>query len=180
MAPADGAGGLVDEGIQAALDLLKTSVWGSYACDLIYALAIPLTWADLGASTGAVFSVVDGVQSISISSYYSGEPPASLAAFLVHEATHADYYNYSDAWISKTLERHPELSAADIHITQAPYNSIDQEFNAICNQSRVWQELGAGATSDFHNAWLGAYNQGEDFLKDAVRLTYVDQGLPEY
>ncbi len=178
LAPANGSGGPVQDGIQPVLDLLKTSQYGSYAYDLIRALQIPLEWQDLGTTRIAQFD--PNSETISISTAYKNEPLASLAASLAHEATHADYHFFSDAWIAKTLERHPEVTVANIHITQSPGDSIDQEFNAICNGARVWTELRGTAQSEFQDNWMMAYDQGEDYLKDAVRRSYASQGLPEY
>jgi len=109
----------------------------------------------------------------------SSAPAAALAALIAHEATHADYYYYPDAWIGITMARHSDLAVADIHI---PGNSYDQEYNAFCNQMSTWLELKGSATDSNNDAWLSYYNQGEAEMRSEIRTVYRSVGieLPEY
>lgn len=171
-----GPGGLLAAGLANALALLENSNAASYAYDLIRDKGIPLTWADLGDSTQAQWSGeldIDGKvihDKIEINTKLKGtSPDAAIAALIAHEATHADYAYFPDAWIAKTLERHSELTAKDLSI---PYDSINQEYDAFCNQMLAWEELKGSNTDTNNDNWYSVYYQGEATMRAEIRAAY--------
>ncbi|MBF0330512.1 MAG: prepilin-type N-terminal cleavage/methylation domain-containing protein [Candidatus Omnitrophica bacterium] len=181
IASSGGSGAVVEAGLESAMNILKDSVSAGYAYDLIQLLKIPVSWATMDAQTGAFFMPANPPPgTISVNDTFKGMAPETLAALLAHEATHADYFNYADTWTEKTLLRHPELTASDIHIINPPYNSIDQEYNAMCNQARLWKETKGSLTDANNDGWLAAFNQGPEALKEDIRRIYASLDLPEY
>jgi prepilin-type N-terminal cleavage/methylation domain-containing protein len=160
----------------AAMELLKGSASASYAYNLIQAKGITITFAVLASpTTGAEWW--SGENTIKVNSVQNGQPASALAALIAHEATHADYDFYSEAWITKTLDRHPELTREQIHI---PGNSLNQEYDCFCNGMETWKELRGSDSNEFNDSALAIYQQGENYMRTAIAKSYVDQHLPAY
>jgi len=103
----------------------------------------------------------------------------ALASIISHEATHADYDYNSQVWIDATKAAHNELTDSDIHITQAPFNSIDQEFQADAAMVQLWNVVRDGpngALDDYanHFAW------GEAAFKAWLKSFPAYASLPNY
>ncbi len=104
----------------------------------------------------------------------------SVLALIAHDAVHADYSHNPDKWITSTLERHPELTSADLHILMSPGNSIDQEYNAFKAQVTVWEEVKGDKQDENNDGWSAIMQQGEDDAKAFIRQGYTDQQLPDF
>lgn len=104
-------------------------------------------------------------------------PATAVAAIIAHEATHADYEYNSPKWINSTLEAHPELTSADLHI---PGNSIDQEYNAFSTEIQVWNQIKGSDTNDEMDGLAAMYAQGEEYLKGVLRVAYAEYDLDEF
>jgi Tfp pilus assembly protein PilE len=171
--------------ISDALDLLQTSTVGLYYYNLIQEKSISVIYDDFS-EYGLPSGVLAFWQGTDYNTIYINQtlqtqsPEAAIAAIICHEATHADYDYYPDKWTASTLSTHPELTESDLHITVYPYNSIDQEYNAFSNQINTWKELKGDGTDTNNDAWEAIYDQGEDYMKAAIRLAYAGQDLPEY
>jgi prepilin-type N-terminal cleavage/methylation domain-containing protein len=171
-----GSGALIDAGLQSAVDLLKNSSSASYAYDLIEDKKITVKLEDLGEGKGAVWISV--LNTILVNSSYQNGLASAMAALIAHEATHADYSYFPDFWINTTLSRHPELTRDQISI---PSDSVNQEYDAFCNQMAAWKELKNGFDTN-NDGWLSVYNQGEEYMRDEIKATYAATGinLPDY
>ena len=178
LASEGGSGAVIEDGLLAAFNLLKTSTTASYAYNLIEDEGIPLMFATPSADNANAGAWWDG-SGIFVNINQQSSPASAIAALIAHESTHADYDYFPDAWVDITLQRHPELQRSDI---SAPYNSFDQEYNAFCNEMETWKELKGNDTNSFQDDWLVAYNQGEEYMRNAIRGTYRANGqdLPEY
>jgi len=178
LASEGGSGASIEDGLLAAFNLLKDSTVASYAYDLIEDKGISLMFAvpPVGAETAGAWWDGDG---IFVNINQQNSPAPALAALIAHESTHADYDYFPDAWIDLTLQRHSELQRDDI---SAPSNSFDQEYNAFCNEMQTWIELKGDNVDSFQDDWLAAYNQGEEYMRSAIRTSYIAVGqlLPEY
>ncbi|MBU2101768.1 MAG: hypothetical protein KKF80_00070, partial [Candidatus Omnitrophica bacterium] len=181
LAATGGSGAITNgAGLHTALAFLKSYEPTSYANDLIQDKAITVEFQDLSVygmdTAGAVW--LSGTNTIAINTLYQNAYAGALAAFIAHEATHADYYYYPAYWVATTLERHPELTESDISI---PADSVTQEYDAFCNTMTAWQEFRQEPFA-FHDDWLDAYNQGEEYMRSAIQSSYAAMGiyLPEY
>lgn len=174
LAPAGQNGAVVQAGLEAAMELLRTSTYAKYAYDLLQARSVNVQWsASLPGNAAADWSFFNN--RIRIDTVYMNNASA-VAALIAHEATHADYSYYQEYWIAKTLERHPELTRSDLSI---PYDSINQEYDAFVNQVETWKEVKREADSN-NDVWLAIYNQGEDYMRSAIRSAYASENLSEY
>ncbi len=94
----------------------------------------------------------------------------AIASVVTHEATHADYSYNPDFWINDAIVNHGQ-SPEDIHITQDPYDSIDQEYNAFNNATLVWGEIKGTETNEELDGWLDIVGS-EIAMKQEVRSRY--------
>ncbi|MDD2703022.1 MAG: prepilin-type N-terminal cleavage/methylation domain-containing protein [Candidatus Omnitrophica bacterium] len=173
--------------IAAILELLEGTETGDYYYDLIIEKKISVVFEDFSAEYP---SLAEGVlafwagttdNTIHVNSLLDGQScDEAISAVICHEATHADYSYNPGKWIESTLDKHPELTEGDLHITSYPLNSIDQEYNCFENSVLVWKELQGEKTDEIMDAEESIYDQGEDFMKAQIRLSYADQMLPEY
>ncbi len=173
--------------ISMILDLLKGSAAGDYFYDLIIEKLIKVVFEDfltlypdlpLGVLAFWAGSTDNTIHVNSLLKDSSCKE--AIAATICHEATHADYTYNSQKWIDYTLAQHPELTASDLHITSYPLNSIDQEYNCFKNSVLAWKELKGPQVDEIMDAEEAEYDQGEDYMKTQIRLSYADQMLPEY
>lgn len=176
LAATGGSGAAIDSGLQSAVELLKISTTSSYAYTLIEAKQITVTFAAL--TGGAAAEWRSWLNTILVDNSYKDGLTSAIAALIAHEATHADYDYYPTFWINTTLSRHPELTAAQIHI---PGNSVNQEYDCFCNQMLAWKELKNGPDSN-NDGWMIVYKQGEDVMRSDIKSTYAAHGinLPDY
>ena len=180
LASEGGSGALIESGLLAAFNLLKSSTAASYAYNLIEDKNIPLAFATPPKGFETAGAWWDGYNNeLFVNINQQDSPASAIAALIAHESTHADYDYFPSAWVNITLQRHPELQRDDIH---APANSFDQEYNAFCNEMETWIELKGDATNSFQDDWLAAYNQGEEYMRNAIVGTYQSNGqyLPYY
>ena len=178
LASAGGSGAVIEADLLAAVDLLKNSTAASYAYNLIQDKKIPLLFAVPPVGFESAGAWWDGF-SISVNTNQQSSPTSAIAALIAHESTHADYAYFPDAWVDITLQRHPELTRSDISVSG---NSVDQEYNAFCNTMKTWIELKGNDTNSFQDDWLAVYNQGEEYMRSAIKIAYlaVGQNLPDY
>jgi hypothetical protein len=181
----------IDAVLEAAFDLLLNSVAGHDYAQLLLDNHVPIRSADRSPSTAyAQFSFCPNRTSCTPVVYINtattgGFTSAALAAYLSHEAMHADFYFDPNKWVAQTLADHPELTNADIHINRipfnsayAPYDSIDQEYHAFSNQALLWKEIKGTEVNAQLNVVVTLYDMGEADLKAAIRPAYLT--LPEY
>jgi len=182
------------------LDLLQDTVFGDWAYDLIHNNSIVVVyvnmndygmspgtngfWAGIGNQTWTVgrsnVFVTGNTIFLNRDMPSNGYTDNAVASIITHESTHADYTYYPQAWIDATKAAHPELTDSDIHITQPPYNSIDQEYQAFNNDVNVWREIRGTDTNDELDYEITLQDLGEAAFKDAIRVAYAAQHLPEY
>lgn len=179
-----GIGGQVpptyDSDLASALTILGNSASGVGLYNLIINMGIEVVWEDLADSVGAEWRGILNNKIYINSDSRLTLSEAAIAALIAHEATHADYSYYPQKWIVSTKAAHPELTDADIHITQAPYNSIDQEYNCYKAQVLVWKETKGTNVDTNNDTWTLYYDQGESYMKSQITLAYAGEGLPTY
>jgi Tfp pilus assembly protein PilE len=100
------------------------------------------------------------------------------ASILGHEGTHAWFDLDSAAAEAATLQAHPQLSPAELHISRPPGDSIDQEYHAFVAGARVWQRARDATNRDLDDLVQIFLGTTEARAKDILRLVYL--GLPEY
>ncbi|MFA5361649.1 MAG: prepilin-type N-terminal cleavage/methylation domain-containing protein [Candidatus Omnitrophota bacterium] len=173
--------------ISVILHLLQGSDAGDYFYDLIIEKLIKVVFEDFSIQypqlSEGILAFWAGTtdNTIHLNSLLSGEScNEAIAATICHEATHADYSYNPQKWIDSALEQHSELTASDLHITAYPLNSIDQEYNCFKNSVLLWKELQGAKTDAAMDAEEAIYDQGEEYMKAQIRLTYAAQMLPEY
>jgi type II secretory pathway pseudopilin PulG len=177
-------GGCGGGGLDAILEILHDSSAGSSLYNLIDAHDITIEYLDLSGNptmTGVVAYWQYSTNKIVINQAVAGTwTNEAVAAVVGHELIHADYDYNSTTWINSTLAAHPELTAADLHITVYPGNSIDQEYNAFVKAAQLWTELKGTQTNTTLDNIVYLNNQGEAYLKASIRATAAYQTLPEY
>jgi hypothetical protein len=99
---------------------------------------------------------------------------------LAHEATHADYSYNPEKWVDLTLERHPELTASDLHIMTSPWNSIDQEYNANIAEVGLWNEKKGSQTDIVLDYKASKMDEGESAYKTWLKEIPAYASLPAY
>ncbi len=109
----------------------------------------------------------------------------ALASIISHEATHADYDYNPDVWIAATEAAPPFPTADQIHITTAPGNSIDQEFQADTAMVQLWTVVkDPNNPNDVNNSFLNdykaSYDQGEASFKADLKRIPAYAGLPNF
>jgi len=175
-----------DANLATALALLENSQTGKAYYDLIKEKSISVIFDDFSKYSDVTSTTVAFWRGVADNTIYVNQnlrttsPDAAIAALICHEATHADYDHYPAQWTNSTLQAHPELTVESLHITQSPYDSIDQEYNCYVNQVLVWRELKGTHTDANNDAWASIYDQGEAYMKSRIRIAYASQNLPEY
>jgi len=115
---------------------------------------------------------------------------AALAAIIAHEATHADYDYNPQEWIDATKAAHPmivdpvtgelrPITDNDIHVTQYPGNSIDQEYNANDAMVELWDVVKDSSNGNL-DAYSAAFATGEDNFKTILKAMPAYRNLPDY
>jgi len=105
----------------------------------------------------------------------------AIASIITHEANHADYSYHPQEWIAATKAAHPELTDSDIHITQSPYDSIDQEYQGFNAAVNVWNEIKGTDTNDQLDYWAGEQaTGGEARMKADIKGMSGYDVLPDY
>jgi prepilin-type N-terminal cleavage/methylation domain-containing protein len=105
----------------------------------------------------------------------------AIATVITHEATHSDYSYNPDFWINDAIVNHGQ-APEDIHITQDPFDSIDQEYNAFNNCALVWNEIGGTETNEELDIWKDMIGD-EVAMKIEVRSRYgslIDEDTGAY
>jgi Tfp pilus assembly protein PilE len=192
-----GEGAAIDAALQDAMNALKGSSTSLYAYNLVQDKNITVKYDDFSLYTGygvggSTLAFWPGIADLELpdkpiiagNTIYVNDKlkdtssDGAIAALIAHEATHADYEYFPELWISITLTRHQELTADQITI---PGNSVNQEYDAFCNQMAAWQELKTGPDSN-NDGWLSVYQQGEEYMRAEIKATYAMSGidLPDY
>ncbi|MFA5164547.1 MAG: prepilin-type N-terminal cleavage/methylation domain-containing protein [Candidatus Omnitrophota bacterium] len=104
---------------------------------------------------------------------------AAVACVIAHEATHADYDYNPQEWIDATKAAHPELTDDEIHITQYPGNSIDQEYNACDAMLELWDVVRDGPNVDL-DTYETEFDKGEADFKAWLKTIPSYSTLPDY
>ncbi|MFA5339505.1 MAG: prepilin-type N-terminal cleavage/methylation domain-containing protein [Candidatus Omnitrophota bacterium] len=197
------------------LNLLDGTIFGQWALDLIANNSIKVVYVnvdDYGATGSLAFwggiesgylvvgrhNVFVTGNTIFINEHLSalGYPDTAIASIITHEATHADYDYHPQAWIDATKLAHPELTDSDIHITQYPGDSIDQEYQAFNSSTNTWREIRGADRNTEMDDWITLQDTPpppigigpEAAMKAEVRNRYPTNppipigsgGLPEY
>ncbi|MDD4879341.1 MAG: prepilin-type N-terminal cleavage/methylation domain-containing protein [Candidatus Omnitrophica bacterium] len=187
------------------LNLLEGTVSGDWAFDLIANNSIKVVYVnvnDYGESDALAFwwGISDHIELVDRHNVFVtgntifvnqnlpalGYTDTAIASIITHEALHADYDYHPQLWIDATKAAHPELTDSDIHITQYPGDSIDQEYHAFDNAVDVWNEIKGTDTNGQLDYWANLKaTGGEAAMKAAIRTLYGVNppdlaGLPEY
>jgi prepilin-type N-terminal cleavage/methylation domain-containing protein len=178
---------IIDGDLTTALQVLRTSQVGGPLYDLIMAEDISVVFVDLfyDRDSGSLVlgQWVPGRNTIEINSVMVSEfhwTSELLATTLAHEATHADYSYNPEKWVDLTLERHPELTASDLHIMTSPWNSIDQEYNANIAEVGLWNEKKGSQTDIVLDYKASKMDEGESAYKTWLKEIPAYASLPAY
>jgi Tfp pilus assembly protein PilE len=166
----------------ALLDLLKDTVSGDWAYDLIHNNSIPVVyvnpddygisgalawWAGIYDQTfvdvyGNYVFVTGNTIFINQNLLSQGYTESAIASIITHESNHADYQYHGQTWIDATKAAHPELTDSEIHISPTPdYYLSDTQKQGYPFNSIDQEYQGFDAAVDVWNEIKGADTNAE-------------------
>ncbi|MFA5256108.1 MAG: prepilin-type N-terminal cleavage/methylation domain-containing protein [Candidatus Omnitrophota bacterium] len=168
---------------------------GNYYFDLIKDKNISVAYAEMASDTLGEWS--SGTNSITINQSLKddpGWPTESIAAIIVHEATHADYFYNTLTWYNRITTLWPQGSGPFFvdptklidPDTGKLYYSITEEYFTNANEAQLWKEYQSdyagvsGDGIDFENGKVARYDQGEAVVRAYLRAIPAYAALPEF